>query len=69
MKSGTIYKVKDGTYRFRYMLNGKRHSKNIKAETLSEAKKVSNKFIKDINNEIVVDKYNNNITFTQLAQM
>lgn len=68
MKSGTIYKVKDGTYRFRYMLNGKRHSKNIKAETLSEAKKVSNKFIKDINNEIVVDKYNNNITFTQLAQ-
>lgn len=69
MKTGNIYKVKDGTFRVRYMHNGVQHSKNIKAANITEAKKIANDLIKDINNNVSVDPYNCNITFTQLAQL
>ena len=55
MKTGNIYKVKDGTFRLRYMHDGVQHSKNIKANNISEAKQIANKLIKDINNNVSID--------------
>ncbi|MCQ2976918.1 MAG: site-specific integrase [archaeon] len=69
MKSGNIYKVKEGTFRLRYMHEGVMHSKNIKAANITEAKQIANKIIKEINCNETTDLYNATLTFTELTQL
>ncbi len=66
MKYGNLSEVKPGTYRLRYKKNNKCFSKNFKADSMSEAKKIASKYINSINSNLYNVKADN-MTFGDLT--
>lgn len=65
--AGTVRNVKDNKYRLEYMLDGQRYSKNVKANSLTQAKKLLAKFVTEIEEGIY--QGNSNVDFAEFAQL
>lgn len=65
--AGTVRNIKDNKYRLEYMLDGQRYSKNVKANTPTQAKKLLAKFVTEIEDGIY--QGNTNVDFADFAQI
>lgn len=64
--AGTVRHIKDNKYRLEYMLDGQRYSKNIKANNLTQARKLLAIFVTEIEEGIY--QGNSNVDFADFAQ-
>ena len=69
MKNGNLSDLGNGRYRLRYKKDNKSYSKNFKANSLSEAKKISNDIIKSINDNSTNNMFSGDLTFHDLTQI